>query len=142
MDLQYMPAVLTEDKIEATDWMVSRIRANADRRGLNVFQRFACLRRLHEIEKVSFDRLVNAIDEDRLHQSDWSRYASVASSHELSKPRCHSALGFWKPYWENACHRLRSFVHPGIGSKSWINCTPRAWATASTIRTAGCRSAL
>jgi hypothetical protein len=39
---------------------------------VNVFKRFELMRRWHEIEKISFDRLVDPSDADRLHHSDWS----------------------------------------------------------------------
>jgi hypothetical protein len=72
MDLQYVPAVLTADKIEATRRMLSLIAEAAATAGVNVFRRFAMMRQWHEIEKYSFDTMVDPTDMDRLHQSDWS----------------------------------------------------------------------
>lgn len=73
MDLQHVPAVLTEDKIEATQRMLALIdQAAAARPGVNVFHRFAMMKRWHEIEKFSFDTIVDLNDEKRLHQSDYS----------------------------------------------------------------------
>ena len=72
MDLQYLPAVLTPAKKDKTIAMVkaiSKLAADAD--GVNVFRRFAFMEGLHEVEGVSFDRMVDPGDETRLHQSDW-----------------------------------------------------------------------
>jgi lysophospholipase L1-like esterase len=73
MDLQYVPAVLTDDKIDATRRMLSLIaRAAAATPDVNVFRRFAMMRQWHEVEKFSFDTLVDPNDPTRLHQSDYS----------------------------------------------------------------------
>ena len=49
---------------------ISELAADAD--GVNVFRRFAFMEGLHEVEGVSFDRMVDPGDETtRLHQSDW-----------------------------------------------------------------------
>ena len=73
MDLQYVPAVLTDDKIVATRRMLAMItEAAAARPGVNVFHRFAMMRKWHEIEKFSFDTMIDPTDFKRLHQSDWS----------------------------------------------------------------------
>lgn len=40
--------------------------------GVNVFRRFDLIRRWHEHERVSFDRIVIPNDWDRLHHSDWA----------------------------------------------------------------------
>jgi len=72
MDLQYLPGVLTpgkRDKAIAMVEAISKLAADADR--VNVFRRFAFMEGLHEIEGVSFDRMVDPGDEARLHQSDW-----------------------------------------------------------------------
>ncbi len=73
MDLQYVPALLTADKIEATRRMLALIdQAAAARPDVNVFRRFAMMRQWHEVEKYSFDAMVDPTDPTRLHQSDWS----------------------------------------------------------------------
>jgi lysophospholipase L1-like esterase len=74
MDPQYVPAILTDDKIEAANRMVSLIADAADdaKTPVNVFQRFALMREWHRAERISFDRMVNPTDADRLHHSDWS----------------------------------------------------------------------
>jgi hypothetical protein len=72
MDLQYVPAVLTDDKIVATRRMLSLIEQAAATAKVNVFRRFATMQKWHEVEKYSFDRIVDPTDMNRLHQSDWS----------------------------------------------------------------------
>jgi lysophospholipase L1-like esterase len=72
MDLQYAPALLTDDKIDGTTYMMSAIANAAASRNVNVFGRFELMRKFIEIEKVGFDRMISANDEKRLHQSDWS----------------------------------------------------------------------
>lgn len=73
MDLQYVPAVLTPAKQGKAMAMVEAI-VELARDGVNVFRRFAFMKGLHEIEQVSFDRLVDADDEHRLHDSDWATH--------------------------------------------------------------------
>ena len=70
MDLQYVPAVLTRAKKDNAVAMVNEIGRLA-RNGVNVFRRFAFMEGLYEIEQVSFDRMVDPTDPDRLHCSDW-----------------------------------------------------------------------
>jgi hypothetical protein len=74
MDSQYTPAVLVKDKIEAAERMEALISdaAAAAKGPVNLFRRFDLMRRWHKIEKVSFDRMVDPDDPDRLHHSDWS----------------------------------------------------------------------
>jgi lysophospholipase L1-like esterase len=74
MDLQYVPALLTPDKIKGARRMVALIdRAAAGAAApVNVFKRFDLMRRWHDDERISFDRMVDPTDADRLHQSDWS----------------------------------------------------------------------
>jgi lysophospholipase L1-like esterase len=73
MDLQYVPAVLTPDKIGATRRMLAEITAAAAARpGVNVFHRFTMMKKWRVFEKFSFDTLVNPADYRRLHQSDYS----------------------------------------------------------------------
>jgi lysophospholipase L1-like esterase len=71
MDLQYVPAVLTprtKDKAKAMVEAISELARNA---GVNVFRRFLFMKGLQEVEQVSFDRMVDPTDPDRLHDSDW-----------------------------------------------------------------------
>jgi hypothetical protein len=74
MDLQYAPAVLTAEKIDAALRMVSLIAEAADAASqpVNVFRRFDMMRRWHEIEGISFDRMIDPCDPHRLHHSEWS----------------------------------------------------------------------
>jgi hypothetical protein len=37
-----------------------------------VFRRFAFMKGLYEVERVSFDRMVDPTDNNRLHDSDWA----------------------------------------------------------------------
>jgi lysophospholipase L1-like esterase len=71
MDLQYVPAVLTPAKEAGAIAMVQAISRLARDARVNVFRRFAFMKGLHEVEKVSFDRMVDPADEHRLHDSDW-----------------------------------------------------------------------
>jgi hypothetical protein len=72
MDLQYVPAVLTDDKIDATRRMLSLIANAAAAAGVNMFRRFAMMQKWQEVERFSFDTMVNPADANRLHQSDFS----------------------------------------------------------------------
>jgi lysophospholipase L1-like esterase len=73
MDLQYAPAILSENRIEAGERMVALIAdAAAANPPVNLFRRFDLMRRWHEVEKSSFDHMIDPTDTDRLHQSDWS----------------------------------------------------------------------
>src|SRR6266542_1751158 len=71
MDLQYVPAVLTPAKKDKAIAMVEAISKLARAAGVNVFRRFAFMKGLYEVEQVSFDRMVDPTDNDRLHDSDW-----------------------------------------------------------------------
>lgn len=71
MDLQYVPAILTAAKKDKAVAMVVAIEELARAATVNVFQRFAFMRALHEVEGVSFDRMVDPTDDSRLHDSDW-----------------------------------------------------------------------
>jgi hypothetical protein len=73
MDLQYAPAILSDNRIRAAKRMVELIsEAVAANPPVNLFRRFDLMRRWHEIEKNPFDRMIDPSDADRLHQSDWS----------------------------------------------------------------------
>jgi hypothetical protein len=52
--------------------MVAIIARLASDAGVNVFRRFDYMRRMHRFERVSFDRMIEPHDPNRLHQSDWS----------------------------------------------------------------------
>jgi lysophospholipase L1-like esterase len=72
MDLQYVPAVLTPAKKDKAIEMVEAISELARDAGVNVFRRFAFMKGLYQVEQVSFDRMVDPMDHDRLHDSDWA----------------------------------------------------------------------
>lgn len=74
MDVQHVPALLVPEKRKAAERMVDLIATAAERAPfpVNVFQRYDLMRRWHEAEHVSFDRIVDPGDADRLHHSDWS----------------------------------------------------------------------
>ena len=74
MDLQYVPAVLTLAKKDKAIAMVEAISELARDAGVNVFRRFAFMKGLYEVEQVSFDRMVDPTDNDRLHDSDWATH--------------------------------------------------------------------
>ncbi|KYK43186.1 hypothetical protein A1D31_38575 [Bradyrhizobium liaoningense] len=73
MDLQYAPGILSDNRIKAAKRMVELIsNVAAANLPVNLFRRFDLMRRWHEIEKNSFERMIDLSDADRLHQSDWS----------------------------------------------------------------------
>jgi len=72
MDLQYVPAVLTPTKKDKAIAMVEAISELARGAGVNVFRRFAFMKGLYQVEHVSFDRMVDPTDDNRLHDSDWA----------------------------------------------------------------------
>lgn len=72
MDLEYAPAVLTDDKINATRRMLSIINQLAAAANVNVFHRFDLMRKFLDAERHSFDSIIDPTDTDRLHQSDFS----------------------------------------------------------------------
>ncbi|APG08166.1 lysophospholipase L1-like esterase [Bradyrhizobium elkanii] len=72
MDLQYVPALLTPAKRKKTEAMVEAISRIAHKKRINVFRRFALMKGWHEVARISFDRMVDPGDDDRLHASDWT----------------------------------------------------------------------
>jgi lysophospholipase L1-like esterase len=76
MDPQYVPALLVPDRIERARTMVRLIDEAAAAAGatarVNVFKRFDFMQQWHEAEKISFDRILDPGDTNRLHHSDWS----------------------------------------------------------------------
>jgi lysophospholipase L1-like esterase len=72
MDLQYVPALLTPAKKDKAIAMVAAISELARGAGVNLFRRFAFMKGLYEVEQVSFDRMVDPADNDRLHGSEWA----------------------------------------------------------------------
>jgi lysophospholipase L1-like esterase len=74
MDPQYVPALLTPAKKDKAIAMVEVISELARDAGVNVFRRFAFMKGLVRVERVSFDRLVDPSDDDRLHDSDFATH--------------------------------------------------------------------
>lgn len=73
MDLQYVPAVLTQATFAQTKAMVSAIAEVASaNKNVGLFQRYEFMKAWHEVEGVSFDTMVDPTDTNRLHDSDWS----------------------------------------------------------------------
>jgi hypothetical protein len=74
MDPQYVPQLLLPDKIAGAIRMVRLIEeaAAAASVPVNIFKRFDLMRNQHEVERISFDRVLNPNDFDRVHHSDWS----------------------------------------------------------------------
>jgi lysophospholipase L1-like esterase len=72
MDLQYVPAVVTPAKIDTAIAMVEAIGRIAHEKGVSVFRRFALMKGWHKVEKISFDRMVDPGDWERLHASEWA----------------------------------------------------------------------
>jgi hypothetical protein len=73
MDMQYAPAILSDNRIKEAELMVKLIsEVAAANPPVNLFRRFDLMRRWHKLEKSGFDRMIDPADSDRLHQSDWS----------------------------------------------------------------------
>jgi lysophospholipase L1-like esterase len=72
MDLQYVPALLTPAKARKASAMVKAISQIAQEKRVNVFGRFALMKGWHDVAGISFDRMVDPGDDDRLHASDWT----------------------------------------------------------------------
>jgi hypothetical protein len=72
IDPQYVTAMLLDDKAELSARMVSLISAEAEKAGVSVFRRWGLMRHWHVHNNVSFERVVDPTDQDKLHQSDWS----------------------------------------------------------------------
>jgi hypothetical protein len=72
IDPQYTPAMLFDDKADASERMVSLISAAADEANVNLFRRWALMRHWHIHDNVSLNRFFDLTDPDKLHQSNWS----------------------------------------------------------------------
>ena len=72
MDLQYSTALVNPDKIALTGQMVSLISAAAGRAGVNVFRRFALMRRWCAEDSIAIADLIDPADPSQLHMSDWA----------------------------------------------------------------------
>jgi acyl-CoA thioesterase-1 len=71
MDLQYTTAIVGPDKIKHAEDMVLLISTAAENAKVNVFRRFALMRRWVE-DGIPIADLVDPTDTDKLHMSDWA----------------------------------------------------------------------
>ena len=86
MDPQYVTAMLLDSRADAAERMVSLIASAADKGGVSVFRRWALMRHWHVENNISFERMLDPTDPDRLHQSDWStQRVSTALCEAISK---------------------------------------------------------
>jgi hypothetical protein len=85
IDPQYVTAMLLDVKAELSERMVSLISAAADRANVNVFHRWALMRHWHVHNNISFERMLDPTDGDKLHQSD-------ASTQRLSRGLCDTIM--------------------------------------------------
>jgi hypothetical protein len=72
MDSQYTTAMLRDDKVDASEQMMSSIAAAADKFKVNLFRRWALMRHWHIHNNVPLADMIDPTDGDELHQSDWS----------------------------------------------------------------------
>ena len=87
IDPQYVTAMLLDDKAELSERMVRLISEKADQaRGkVNVFHRWALMRHWHVHNNISFERMLDPTDPDKLHQSD-------ASTQRFSSGLCDTIM--------------------------------------------------
>ncbi len=72
IDLQYVTAMLFDKKADDSDRMVSLIATAAEKAEVNLFRRWALMRHWHVHNGISFERMLDRTDGDKLHQSDCS----------------------------------------------------------------------
>src|SRR5882757_1595583 len=85
LDPQYVTAMLLDGKAELSERMVQLISAVAERANVNVFHRWALMRHWHVHNGISFERMLDPTDPDKLHQSD-------ASTLRLSRGLCDTIV--------------------------------------------------
>jgi hypothetical protein len=85
LDPQYVTAMLLDGKAELSERMVQLISAVAERANVNVFHRWALMRHWHVHNGISFERMLDPTDPDKLHQSD-------ASTLRLSRGLCDTII--------------------------------------------------
>jgi len=85
IDPQYVPAMLLDDRAEDSEKIVRLISEAAERERVNVFHRWALMRHWHVQNNISFERMLDPTDPDKLHQSD-------ASTQRLSRGLCDTIL--------------------------------------------------
>jgi hypothetical protein len=72
MDSQYVTAMLLDDKIDASEQMMSLIATAADKAGVNVFRRWALMRHWHIYNNIALADMIDPLDGEQLHQNEWS----------------------------------------------------------------------
>ena len=72
MDLQYTTAVVKPEKIKFAEQTVAMIAAAAEKAGVNVFRRFALMRRWCVDGGIPIAELIDPTDPSQLHMSDWA----------------------------------------------------------------------
>jgi acyl-CoA thioesterase-1 len=72
MDLQYTTAVVNPGKIKLAEQTVAMIAAAAEKAGVNVFRRFALMRRWCVDGGIPIAELIDPTDQTQLHMSDWA----------------------------------------------------------------------
>jgi hypothetical protein len=75
MDLQYTTGVIApviNPDIKFAEDMEARIAGVADKAGVNVFRRFALMKRWFVDGHVPMSELIDPVDNDKLHMSDWA----------------------------------------------------------------------
>ena len=85
IDPQYVTAMLLDGKAELSERMVSLISAAGNLANVNVFHRWALMRHWHVHNNISFERMLDPTDPDKLHQSD-------ASTQRLARGLCDTIL--------------------------------------------------
>jgi acyl-CoA thioesterase-1 len=70
MDLQYTTAIVGPDKLKLSEQMVARIADAAGKANVNVFRRFALMRRWVD-DCIPIEDLIDPADGSQLHMSDW-----------------------------------------------------------------------
>jgi hypothetical protein len=85
IDPQYVTAMLLDDRAEDSEKIVRLISEVAGRVSVNVFHRWALMRHWHVHNGISFERMLDPTDGDRLHQSD-------ASTQRVSRGLCDAII--------------------------------------------------
>lgn len=85
MDPQYVTAMLG-DNAATSDRIVALIAAAAEKAQVSVFRRWALMQYWHVHDNIPLAQMIEAADDAKLHQSDWStQRVSVALSEAISK---------------------------------------------------------
>jgi hypothetical protein len=72
IDPQYVTAMLLDKKADLSERMVSLMAAAAEKAGVDVFRRWALMRHWHVHNGISFERMLDPTDHEKLHQGDAS----------------------------------------------------------------------